>query len=83
MAEELAQKQRERLNSTDLQSNPRRTWSFSWESPTATVPEAQLVDAVRRALNGEGDRQFPPAHLQELRAQEEESRRQRTLMPPE
>ena len=23
------------LNSTDLQSNPRRTWSFSWESPGA------------------------------------------------
>ena len=57
--------------------------NFSWESPTATVPAAQLVDAVRRALDGEGDRQFPPAHLQELRAQEEESRRQRTLMPPE
>ena len=23
------------MNSTDLQSNPRRTWSFSWESPGA------------------------------------------------
>jgi len=57
--------------------------NFSWESPTATVPEAQLVDAVRRALDGEGDRQFPPAHLQELRAQQQESRRQTTLMPPE